>query len=122
MIRRVGVLAAAVGLLLSQAGAFDARADDTPVGGAVAVQDAHCGSQDLPETGIQGDVPKADQTSGRAEQGYNCGLALVGHTALGAGGRAPDSNGNMAWAGHCAYVAGPGAVFGNPSPAAGDGV
>ncbi|MCU1377272.1 MAG: hypothetical protein JWN29_255, partial [Acidimicrobiales bacterium] len=42
--------------------------------------------------------------------------------ALGAGGRAPDSNGNMAWAGHCAYVAGPGAVFGNPSPAAGDGV
>jgi hypothetical protein len=122
MFRRAAVIGAAVGLLLSQTAAFTARADDTPIGGVVAEQDARCGQGDLPETGIQGDVPKADQTSGRAEQGYNCGLALVGHTTLGAGGRAPDSNGNMAWAGHCAYIAGPGAVFGNPNPAAGDGV
>ena len=35
-----------------------------------------------PRSGIQGDVPKADQESRRAEQGYNCGLALVGHTTL----------------------------------------
>jgi hypothetical protein len=122
MIRRAVVLGAALGLVLSQAGPFDARAADPPIGGVVAVQDARCGPDDLPETGIQGDVPKADQTSGRAERGYNCGLALVGHTTLDAGGRRGDANGNMAWAGHCAYVAGPGAIFGNPSPAPGDGV
>ncbi|MCU1484787.1 MAG: repeat family protein, partial [Actinomycetia bacterium] len=121
MMRRTAVLGAALGLLLSQAGAITARAYDVPIGGVVAEQATHCGAADLPETGIQGDVPKADQSSGRAEQGYNCGLALVGHTTLGAGGRRPDSNGNMAWAGHCAYVAGPGALFGNPSPAPGDG-
>ena len=63
-----------------------------------------CGDKDLPEGPIQGHVPKADQESRRAEQGYNCGLAVVGHTALTQGGRAGD-NANMAWAGRCAYVA-----------------
>jgi hypothetical protein len=58
-----------------------------------------CGSLDRPETGLQGEVPIADQVSGRAAQGYNCGLALVGHVAL------PGASANMAWAGHCAYVA-----------------
>jgi hypothetical protein len=122
MIRRTMVLGAAMGLLLTQVGPFDAKAADPPIGGIVMAQDARCGRADLPETGIQGDVPKADQESGRAEQGYNCGLALVGHTTLDAGGRDGSSNGNMAWAGHCAYVAGPGALFGPPSPAPGDGV
>jgi hypothetical protein len=64
-----------------------------------------CGKLDKPETGIQGDVPRADQQSGRALQGYNCGVALIGHTDLGARG----GNANMAWAGDCAYVAGSGA-------------
>jgi hypothetical protein len=63
-----------------------------------------CGRLDRPETGIQGDVPRADQLSGRAMQGYNCGIALVGHTSLGDRG----GNANMAWAGTCAYVAGAG--------------
>jgi hypothetical protein len=44
-------------------------------------------------------VPLADQLSGRAEKGYNCGLALVGHVPL------PGASANMAWAGHCAFVA-----------------
>jgi hypothetical protein len=48
---------------------------------------------------LQGEVPVADQISGRAEHGYNCGLALVGHVAL------PGASANMAWAGHCAFVA-----------------
>lgn len=122
MIRRSLVLGAALGLVLTQAGPFDARAADPPIGGIVYDQQARCGTHDLPETGIQGDVPKADQTSGRAEKGYNCGLSLVGHTTLDAGGRNGTSNGNMAWAGHCAYVAGPGAVFGDANPAPGDGV
>jgi hypothetical protein len=122
MMRRTAVLGAALGLLLTQAGAVTARAWDPPIGGVITGQATHCGAADLPETGIQGDVPKADQTSGRAEQGYNCGLALVGHTTLDAGGRDGSSNGNMAWAGHCAYVAGPGALQGEPSPKPGDGV
>src|SRR5436305_9535922 len=63
-----------------------------------------CGPLDKPETGLQGDVPRADQLSGRAMQGYNCGVALVGHTDLGGRG----GNANMAWAGDCPYVAGAG--------------
>src|SRR6478752_8089147 len=58
-----------------------------------------CGTKDLPETGLQGEVPRTDQLSLRALHGYNCGLALVGHTALNG------ASANMAWAGHCAYVA-----------------
>lgn len=63
-----------------------------------------CGRRDLPETGLQGDQPRVDQLSGRAEKGYNCGVALVGHNDL--GGRS--GNANMAWAGNCAYIAGAG--------------
>ena len=60
---------------------------------------AVCGPKDTPETGIQGDVPKADQQDGRAEQGYNCGLAVVGHNDLGG-----DPSSSLAWSGNCAYV------------------
>ena len=80
-----------------------------------------CGPDDLPETGLQGDVPLADQESGRAELGYNCGLTLVGHTALDSGGRTTD-NANMAWAGDCAYVSGSGSVFGRGTASPGGGV
>ena len=87
-----------------------ARAWDTsPLGSVVTNQHDECGKSDLPEGAIQGDVPKADQDSRRAEKGYNCGLALVGHTQLTTdvhGGARPGGNANMAWAGHCAYVAG----------------
>jgi hypothetical protein len=63
-----------------------------------------CGRLDRPETGIPGDVPLADQLSGRADEGYSCGLTLVGYNSLhGRGG-----NANMAWAGSCAYIAGNG--------------
>lgn len=63
-----------------------------------------CGPDDRPETGIQGDVPLADQLSGRAGDGYNCGLSLVGYNSLDGRG----ANANMAWADDCAYVAGEG--------------
>lgn len=75
---------------------------------------ALCGADDLPETGIQGDVPMADQVSGRADLGYNCGLALVGYEPIGGRG----NNANMAWVDHCAYIAGDGiAVIDASDPA-----
>jgi hypothetical protein len=66
-----------------------------------------CGALDTPETGIQGDTPFADQASGRAAQGYNCGLALVGQTDTG-----KTQNGQHAWVDHCAYVSSGPAVSG----------
>ncbi|HVV37259.1 MAG TPA: hypothetical protein VHC63_11695 [Acidimicrobiales bacterium] len=67
--------------------------------GAATPRATNCGRNDRPETGVQGEVPLRDQLDGRALQGYNCGLALVGHVAL------KGASANMAWAGHCAYVA-----------------
>lgn len=93
---RIKVLSVALVVLLgASTGVAVARsADHSPA----------CGVLDLPETGIQGDVPLADQLSGRARQGYNCGLSVVGYNPLGGRG----ANANLAWSGHCAYVAGDG--------------
>ena len=66
---------------------------------------AWCGWFDTPETGIQGDVPLADQQSGRAQQGYNCGLAVVGYNNF-AGASGSDITGS----GHCAYVKSTGGI------------
>src|SRR5438477_8910739 len=89
---------------------IDALAWDTrPLQHLHTDQNHLCGRKDLPEGAIQGDVPKADQTSGRAQEGYNCGLELLGHTQLlkdANGNSRAAGNANMAWAGHCAYVAG----------------
>ena len=72
-----------------------------PAPGPTSAEGIRCGPLDAPETGIQGDVPRVDQLDGRANRGYNCGVDVVGHTDL--GNRA--DNANMAWIGHCAYVA-----------------
>src|SRR3954454_5374227 len=108
--RRWGAVCALAGIIAATIG-FGAHAewDPNPVTGFSTATNYHCGAQDLPEGALQGDVPKADQDSGRAAKGYNCGLALVGHTSLGdlGDGRAATGNANMAWAGECAYVSGP---------------
>lgn len=57
---------------------------------------ALCGPEDDPETGVQGDVPLEDQLSGRAAEGYECGISVVGRLDRGGG--------NVTGAGHCAYV------------------
>jgi hypothetical protein len=88
--------------LLAVAVAVTALCVIAPTGRAASPTGPQCGALDRPETGIQGDVPRADQLSGRAFQGYSCGLALVGYNNLGHRG----GNANMAWSGHCAYVAG----------------
>ena len=105
--RKATLLGAVVALLCTGVVADDASAswDTDPLSTVVTNQHYLCGKNDLPEGPIQGDVPKADQDSGRAQRGYNGGLALLGYTPLNFDGR-PNSNANMAWAGHCAYVAG----------------
>jgi len=80
--------------------------DPNPLTGVVTETNYHCGALDHPETATQGLVPQADQDSGEARTGYNCGLALIGHATLDHD-RVPTGNANMAWAGDCAYVAGP---------------
>jgi hypothetical protein len=44
-----------------------------------AVPSADCGPGSLPETSIQGRVPKADYESGRAAEGYMCNTEEVSH-------------------------------------------
>jgi hypothetical protein len=61
-----------------------------------------CGAGDRPETGaVSGEVPLADQLSGRSLDGYSCNLRWVGGTAL-AGGDT-----QMTWYRDCAYRAVP---------------
>lgn len=60
-----------------------------------------CGTKDTPETGIQGDIPRADLDSGRAEAGYNCGLSLVGEIPFSSGALA---GGAVQAFDHCAYI------------------
>lgn len=89
---RSGVPLAALALLLMVVVMPSARAADPNRSPAL------CGPQDTPETGIQGDVPLADQQSGVAQDGYNCGLALVGQATLDAAAS------SLAWSDHCAYI------------------
>lgn len=46
---------------------------------APPVPAAHCGRGSLPETSIQGRVPKADYVDGRAAKGYRCNTRQVAH-------------------------------------------
>ena len=46
---------------------------------------ADCGPGSRPETSIQGRVPKADYTSGRAERGYLCNTRQVAHQGASGG-------------------------------------
>jgi hypothetical protein len=125
--RRTVALGAVVGVLVPLVVAFGASAqwDANPLGGVVTKTEHRCGALDRPEPGIQGDVPKAEQDANRAYGGYNCGLALVGHATLDHDGRPPTGNANMAWAGNCAYVAGPSSAIlpgTPPNPPAGAGI
>ncbi|WP_209713785.1 hypothetical protein [Marmoricola sp. OAE513] len=74
-------LAAVVPFLLDGASAAD-EPERQPVPRAV------CGPGSLPETDIQGRVPKADYTSGRVEQGYLCNTAEVAHEGSSGGFKA----------------------------------
>jgi hypothetical protein len=57
-----------------------------------------CGPGSLPETGLQGQVPRADRDSGRSQQGYRCNLRRIGqYQGTGATWVQPSY-------GHCSYV------------------
>jgi hypothetical protein len=58
-----------------------------------------CSPGSSPETGVQGQVPLADQLSGRSKLGYSCNLRLVGSNDL--ADRGGDTQ--MTWYGDCAY-------------------
>lgn len=49
--------------------------------GEFAVPEARCRPDDRVETGLQGQVPVADRLTGRAAEGYNCNLELIGSHA-----------------------------------------
>src|SRR3954462_10237026 len=95
---------ALAGVAVVQARAWD----NSPLTTPVVRQSYQCGANDHLEPGLQGQVPKADQTDGQAKKGYNCGLELIGFTPLDktADGRdsRPNANANMSWAGRRAYV------------------
>ncbi|GGL41977.1 LVIVD repeat-containing protein [Nocardia jinanensis] len=64
-----------------------------------AIPRAECGDGSSPETGVQGQVPKADRDSGRSQLGYSCNLSLVGqYQGEGASWVNPTYK-------HCAYLA-----------------
>ncbi len=63
-----------------------------------SVAAANCGPGSSPETGLQGQVPRADRISGRNRQGYSCNLELVGQY------QGEGSATISAIGGHCAYM------------------
>ena len=72
-------------LLLLLAAAYS-TADDLPPEARGATPEAECGPGSRPETGVQGQVTKADRDSGRSEDGYICNLEVLGtHQGTGAG-------------------------------------
>lgn len=85
MRRNVQALVGVVVLALSSL-AFSGQATGADVDPASdgAVAAAACGDGSRPETGVQGQVPRADRDSGRSREGYQCNLEVQG-TYQGAG-------------------------------------
>jgi hypothetical protein len=59
-----------------------------------------CGPGARPETGLQGQIPVADQRSGRSRLGYRCNLRLIGSNDI----KLRGANFQLAWYRDCAYV------------------
>ncbi len=70
------VLVCACSTLLGVGAASAAPTAEPPL---VATPQGPCGEGSNPETGIQGRVPKADQDSGRAAEGYSCNAERIGN-------------------------------------------
>jgi hypothetical protein len=72
-------LVLALGLGLAGCGGNGGGEDSGPEN-PVTVRKASCGSNDKPETGLQGQVPASLRTAGGAFKGFNCNLELVGQS------------------------------------------
>ena len=59
-----------------------------------------CGRGAIPEPGLQGQVPLAEQRSGASRAGYRCNMKLIGENDIEARG----ANFQLAWYRDCAYV------------------
>ena len=64
-----------------------------------------CGPGGIRETGLQGQVPAADQASGASREGARCNLRLVGENDI----RNRGANFQLGWYRNCAYVGSVGA-------------
>lgn len=73
---------------------------------AVVLSTSFAAMAQQPERRLQGQVPLADQLSGRALKGYTNGFQLIGHNNI----YNRLQNGNLGWVDDCAYVA---AYFGS---------
>jgi hypothetical protein len=95
------------GMLGQQGAWFSMVAGGMPTGtrpgagtAAATPKPARCAPGALPETGLQGQVPRADQDSGRAKKGYRCNVRLVGENDIERRG----ANFQLTWHRDCAYV------------------
>lgn len=96
----VAMLVVVVGLLvaaLTPSSGVRAQVEVDPGTGA-AVSPAECGPGSRPESGIQGQVPKADRDSGRSQEGYQCNLEKIGGHQHGEG-----ASWQFAWYENCGY-------------------
>ncbi|MGI8329439.1 LVIVD repeat-containing protein [Actinomadura scrupuli] len=73
--RAAGALALAAAALSLTAGGVEHATAVAPAD--TTVPRANCGPGAAPETGLQGQVPLADRTSGRSKRGYQCNLELI---------------------------------------------
>jgi hypothetical protein len=71
-----------------------------PTVSAVPLVEKSAPAGDLPETGFQGQVPLADQLSGRSQLGYRKGTRLIGSNDI----RGRGNNFELAFVGNCVYV------------------
>src|SRR5918999_327078 len=76
------------------------RVAEEATAAAVPGEYGDCGPDALPETGLQGQVPRSDQESGRSKLGYRCNLRLVGQNDVDNRG----ANFQLGWYRDCAYV------------------
>jgi hypothetical protein len=94
---RLPVVRIVLTLLLVAGCLVGTKALATPV--PVGTDACHADAGDRPETGAQGEVPAADQLTGRSQQGYWCNIRPVAHNDLaGLGGDI-----QMAWYRDCVY-------------------